>query len=179
MTVAVFGVAVLAFFHAMERNMQVHIIDPRDKRDGAVLTKLDFGTAQTRALLRSGWLADEQWLDGKQSVVWATGLTSEATLELPFAQSYRFRLHVFPYSPKGPACQTLEVRLNDKTLSRIFLEQGWRQYELPVPQAYTRAGKNDLQFRFNYTESPKSRERSSDTRLLSVAFDNLEVLSAQ
>jgi hypothetical protein len=67
----------------------------------------------------------------------------------------------------------IEVRLNNILVSKIFLERGWHSYEFNVPAI--RAGKNDVQFFYDYAESPKSRARSSDERALSVAFDKLEV----
>ena len=96
-------------------------------------------------------------------------------MELPAVQDYRFRLHVFPYPPTGTACQRIEAKLNSTVVVKIFLERGWHSYEFNVPKTAIKAGKNDVQFFYDYAESPKSRERSSDERALSVAFDKLEV----
>jgi undecaprenyl-diphosphatase len=173
--VAAFAIAGLIFFYSIETNVRIHMIVPATGQGIPATSTFDFGAARARNFLQYGWSGDEQWLDRKQSVVWASGLASALTMELPAVQDYRFRLHVFPYSPKRTACQRIEVRLNNILVSKIFLERGWHSYEFNVPSNAIRAGKNDVQFFYDYAESPKSRERSSDERALSVAFDTLEV----
>ena len=177
--VAAFGIAGLIFFYSIETNIRIHMAVPATGQGTPATGTFDFGTAQTRNFLQYGWSGDEQWLDRKQSVVWASGLASALTMDLPAVQDYRFRLHVFPYSPKKTACQRIEVRLNNILVSKTFLEPGWHSYEFNVPSNAIRAGKNDVQFFFAYAESPKSQERSSDERALSVAFDTLEVFPAR
>jgi hypothetical protein len=173
--VAALGIAGLIFFYSIETNVRNHMVLPAAGQGTPATSTFDFGTPQARNFLQYGWSGDEQWLDRKQSVVWASGLASALTMVLPAVQDYRFRLHVFPYSPKRTACQRIEVRLNNILVSKIFLERGWHSYEFNVPSDAIRAGKNDVQFFYDYAESPKSRERSSDERALSVAFDTLEV----
>jgi len=172
---AAFGIAGLIFFYSFETNIRIHRVVPATGQGIPATSTFDFGTAQARNFLQYGWSGDEQWLDRKQSVVWASGLASALTMKLPAVQDYRFRLHVFPYSPNRTACQRIEVRLNNILVSKIFLERGWHSYEFNVSSNAIRAGKNDVQFFYDYAESPKSRERSSDERALSVAFDKLEV----
>lgn len=171
------GIIGLAFFYATEKNIAVHRVESETAEKGPAVTAIDFGTLEARGVLNYGWSGDEEWFNGKQSVVWATGLASEAMMNLPVAQDYRFRLHVFPYSPRGPACQRVEVKLNDSVVSKIFLEQGWHWYEFNVPKTAIRAGENTVQFVYDYAESPKARTHSSDDRALSVAFDTLQVFS--
>jgi hypothetical protein len=55
------------------------------------------------------------------------------------------------------------------------LEQGWHVYEFNVPKALINHGKNDLEFAYDYADSPQSRAGGSDIRTLSVAFDKLEI----
>ncbi len=174
-TAAVIGTGGLAFFYHTEKNIEIHRLASNEAGKETAAAVIDFGTPEARSFLYYGWSLDEQWFEGKQSVVWATGLASELTMDLPAVQDYRFRLHVQPYSPKGPACQRLEVRLNDIVVSKIYLEQGWHWYEFDVPKTTLRAGKNNVRFLYDYAQSPKSRERSSDDRALSVAFDTLQV----
>lgn len=177
------GAAALAvvgwgFFHSGERNIAAHMITEDSGPRNAPIAALDFGTAQSRPLLRYGWWDDETWEQGKRTVVWAGGLASEIVLSLPAAQDYRFRLNVFPYSPKGPACQRVEVRINNTSVTRLFLEQGWHIYEFSVPKAEVIAGTNTLRFYFDYAEPPKLRGRNRDERPLSVAFDSLQAFAA-
>jgi len=177
--VLAFGIAGLAWFHLTERNIFAHMVVPAQARSSPAVTLFDFGSPQARNSLHYGWSGDERWLDGKQSVVWATGLGSELSMSLPEPQDYRFRLHVLPYSPKGPACQTVELRLNGVNVAKLFLEQGWHYYEIDVPKIATTSGSNRLQFFYSYAESPRSRKRAADLRALSVAFDKLEVIPAR
>lgn len=173
------GAAGLAFFISIERNIRHHTVVPDPANNALAIASLDFGMAQARKYLLYGWSIDEQWLGGKQSVVWAQGRASAVTIALPAVQDYRFRLRVLPYPPKGTACQRIEAKLNSTVVAKIFLEQGWHSYEFSVPNAAIRGGKNDMQFFYDYAESPKSREGTSDDRALSVAFDTLEVFPAR
>lgn len=170
------GVNGIVFFHSIEKRIRAHLLIPNEVvRTASAIATLDFGTSDTRQSLRYGWSGDESWLNGKRSVVWATGLASELTLSLPETQNLRFRLHVLPYAAKGTACQRIEVKMNDGFVTKVHLERGWHWYEFRVSKAFVRAGKNDLRFFYDYAESPKSRNRGPDDRSLSVAFDRLDV----
>jgi undecaprenyl-diphosphatase len=163
----------LVFFHSVEKNIETHLL-AGSAPPASVAAMVDFGAPEARPLLGYGWSRDELWFDGRQSVVWATGLSSALTANLPAMQDYRVRLRVFPYSPKGPACQQLEVKVNHRTVTKFLLEQGWHWYEFTLPKAAAKAGNNEIQFFYDYAESPKSRHRAADERRLSVAFDQLE-----
>jgi membrane-associated phospholipid phosphatase len=169
----------LAFFSLTERNINSSMTVPSAAQSTPAVATLDFGIAQARDHLRHGWSIDEQWLNGKQSVVWATGMASELTLELPAAQDLRFRVQAIPYSPSGLACQSIEITVNDLKVSKLFLERGWHSYEFAVPGTAIRPGRNSIQFFYIYAESPKLRGRSPDERVLSVAFDRLDVVAAR
>jgi hypothetical protein len=134
---------------------------------------VDFGVPEARAFLDYGWSGDEQWMDGKLSVVWAQGFAS--ALRLPFTHqgNYRFFLHLYPFMPKGPACQRIDTRVNGIPAARLHLEQGWHWYELKVPEKAVREGINNVQFSFDRAESPRSLGLSADERPLSVAFGSL------
>jgi membrane-associated phospholipid phosphatase len=179
LSAAAIGLVGLGFFYSTEKNIGAHMVAPDPAPTPPAIGTFDFGTPEARSLLLYGWSGDEQWFDGKQSVVWASGLASELLMSLPVAQDYRFRLHVFPYSPKGPACQRIEVKVNDTVVSKIFLEQGWHSYEFNVRKSAIKTGKNDIRFSYDYAESPKSHRRSSDERALSVAFDRLDIFPAR
>jgi hypothetical protein len=173
--VAVLGISGLAFFYAMESRIDAYRVDLQSTQNGPAIVSVDFGTAETRSYLRYGWFGDEQWLGGKQTVVWSNGLASELTINLPKVLNSRFRLRLFPYAPKGAACQTVEVRINDTNVHKIFLEKGWHSYEFIVPQTAVKIGANSVQFFYDHSESPRARENTTDARSLGVAFDKLEV----
>ena len=168
------GAGGLLFFNTVERNIEAYMLTAAPADKGAATT-FDFGTAQIRKFLHDGWSEDELWDKGKLSVVWANGLKSALAIELPSARDYRFRLTVLPYAPTGPACQRVEITLNHRPVTKIVLEQGWHSYEFNVPRALVNDGENDLEFAYDYADSPKSRARGSDVRTLSVAFDKLEI----
>lgn len=176
--VVVLTIIGVTFFFITERRISYSMIVPNAAQSTPTVATLDFGTTQARDHLQHGWSIDEQWLNGKQSVVWATGLASELMLDLPAAQGFRFRVQAIPYSPSGLACQTIDVRVNDIKLSTLILERGWHSYELAVPKNALRPGRNSVQFYYSFAESPKSRGHGTDERILSVAFDRLDVITA-
>ncbi len=174
--VSVLGLAVLAFFYSTENNIAAHLTANDSSLNPAAAAQFDFGSPQARSSLRYGWSGDESWSGGKRSVVWADALASELVMNLPAEQDYRFRFNVFPYFPKGPACQRVEVRVNGLIVAKVLLERGWHWYQFDVPKTAVHAGRNFVQFFYDYAETPKSRGRNSDERKLSVAFDMLEAL---
>jgi hypothetical protein len=171
------GLTAMFFFLAFEKSIQTHRVSTSDASQNLPGTvAVDFGTVEARSLLRYGWSEDERWMDGKRSVLWAEGPASELKLSLPYSRDYRMRLHLFPFAPRGPSCQRVEIRINGAFTARLHLEQGWHWYELRVPQTVAKAGNNEIQFYFDYAESPKSRGINADERPLSVAFDALETI---
>ena len=169
----------LVYFSFVEKSIRLHLVSSTLGNSAPAIATWDFGTTAARPYLRYGWSMDEHWLGDKQSVIWAQGRASAVVMELPAAQDYRFRLRVLPYAPKATACQRIEVKINNAVVAKLLLERGWHSYEFNAPKTAIRAGKNDVQFFYDYAESPKSRERSADERDLSVAFDKLEVFAAQ
>jgi len=166
----------LLFFYSIEKRIRAHLVIPNDAAaTSSASATIDFGTADARRLLGYGWSGDEWWPHGKRSVVWATGLASEITIILPGPRDFLFRLQALPYPPEGTVCQRVEIKVNNNVITKIHLERGWHRYEFQVPKDSVRAGKNDIQFFYDYAESPKSRNRSPDDRFLSVAFDKLDV----
>ena len=171
------GLSAWAFFYYAESKVAQHLVTANNIAvQDPKIADFDFGTPQARTSLRYGWSGDESWSGGKRSVVWATGLASELVMNLPTQQDYRFRFNVFPYSPKGPACQAIEIRLNGSVLAKVSLAPGWHWYEFDVPKTVIGNNGNYVQFFYDYAEAPKSRAKSSDDRLLSVAFDSLQAL---
>lgn len=174
-SVGAVALAGFAFFYVIETQVRSYkVVDTANQAGVAGTTSFDFGTPEVRKILGSGWSLDEYWQDTKQSVVWAEGTRSEMTAVFPSAAAYRWRLNLFPYTGRGPACQVIEVQVNKTSVVKMLLEQGWHWYEFDVPSGVIQNGNNQVEFRFNYSDSPKSQSRSTDTRRLSVAFDMLE-----
>ena len=44
-------------------------------------------------------------------------------MNLPAPEDYRFRFKELPYSPKGPACQRVEVRVNGQFVRTVSFAQ--------------------------------------------------------
>ena len=173
----VIGFGAVAFFFKLEKSIEVHRVEnSEDSRSYPKPIRINFGTSEARNLLHYGWSVDEKWMGGKLGVVWAEGLASELQVVLPYSADYRFRLHLFPYAPKGPACQRAEIKINDVSVTRLHLDQGWNWYEFRVPKKVIKTGKNDIQFYFDYAQSPKSLGLGADMRRLSAAFSSLQVI---
>jgi len=176
-TLAIVG---LLFFHRLDANSQTHLVSSAaNASETTMAVRVDFGSAEARKLLRYGWSGDESWFNGKRTVVWATGLGAEFMISLPSEQGYRFRFLMKPYTPKGLACQRVEIHVNDANVAKISLKRGWNWYEVSVPKTATRAEKNTVQLFFNHADSPKSLKRGPDERPLSIAFDKLEIFRSE
>lgn len=174
------GVAAAGFFYVIEQNIATHkLAFDKSANARSVLTTIDFGSPQARPALRAGWAEDESWEDGTRTLVWGTGVASEIELVLPSAQEYFFRLNVFPYAPKGLACQRIAVKINDLFVAKVLLEKGWHWYGFEVPKSAIRARENRVNFSYAYAQPPIERGTSADARPLSIAFDRLEVLSGK
>ena len=173
--VAAIALSAVGFFSVIETQVRSYrIAEGAIQKASTGTVSFDFGTPEVRRILGTGWSLDELWQDGRQSVVWAEGLRSEMSALFSTAAGYRWRLNLFPYTGRGPACQVVEVKVNKISVVKMLLEQGWHWYEFDVPKGVIQSGNNDVQFSFNFSESPKAHRRSEDTRRLSVAFDVLE-----
>jgi len=174
---AIVGIAGSVFFIAYEKSTRSHMVSDYDVFENSLTPVIvDFGTPEARKLFRYGWSTDEKWMDGKLSVVWADGRASALSVPFPNSENYRMRLRLFPFAPKGPSCKRVEVTVNSVFVASLYLEQGWHSYEFMVPKTTIKTGKNEIEFLFDYPESPNSRGISTDERLLSVAFETLEIL---
>ena len=177
--VLIIGVAFGGFFYTVERHIAAQRLSEGSSAAGqSLLMTIDFGHPQARAAFGRGWGDDESWNDGKRTLVWATGTASEMTLDLPAARDYFFRLYVFPNAPTGLACQRIAIDVNGVPIAKLFLEKGWHWYGFKVPKPLVRTGVNKIKFSYDYAQRPVSPDRNADSRLLSVAFDRLDVLSA-
>jgi len=167
----------LVFFLSFESSIRVHrIANSHPPGASGAPISVDFGTPEARRLLGYGWSIDEKWIVGTLSVVWAEGSASALSVPFPASENYLMRLRLYPFAPIGPSCQRVEVTVNRVSIARLHLERGWHNYEIDVPKTAVRTGNNEIQFSFDYAQSPKSRGTSADERLLSVAFDLVEFI---
>ena len=174
---AVAALTALVFFLSFERSIRVHrIANSHPPGASRAPISVDFGTPEARRLLGHGWSIDESWIVGTLSVVWAKGSASALSVPFPASENYRMRLRLYPFAPIGPSCQRVEVTVNRVSIARLHLQRGWHNYEIDVPKTAVRTGNNEIQFSFDYAQSPKSRGTSPDERLLSVAFDLVEFI---
>jgi hypothetical protein len=60
---------------------------------------------------------------------------------------------------------------------KLLLDRGWHDYEFNVSKSVLQIGANVIQFFYDYAEAPKVRGRNPDERVLSVAFDKLEMFA--
>ena len=174
--VAIIALGALLFFYRLEQYVQSYKSADATAPNAANGVVVDFGTAQVRPFLGQGWSGDELWMDGELSVVWAVGRASELSVDFASANLTRWSLHLFPYAGKGPACQIVDVSVNQAAVAKLLLEPGWHWYEIEIPPGLVRTGRNAVQFFYDFAESPQSRGKSRDPRILSVAFDKLEAL---
>ncbi len=98
---------------------------------------VDLGTDQARLHLGEGW--SESGAD----YVWAQ--RREARFLAVLSPDHR-RMSLLVMAPGSG--QSMEVVLNGKAVTSLELQEGWRDYEVPLPSALLREGLNELQFRF-------------------------------
>jgi hypothetical protein len=103
----------------------------------------------------------------------------EARVALPRLSpiEHRVRLLLHPFVGAGrPSCQTVEVAVNEVPVTTVWLDTGWRWYEMAVPaRAFTDAAPA-MRFRFARAERPGDHGLPADPRQLSVAFAVLQVI---
>lgn len=175
---AVGALPVLAFFFAYERALAAHQLAdlPEDPPAGVVLR---FGTEEARPYLGQGWSGDERWTSGFP-MIWAEGLEARVVLAGLPRTDHRLRLLLHPFVGVGrPSCQTVAVAVNGDPMATVWLDTGWRWYEVPIRAAALRDGAVDLHFRFARAERPADHGASADRRALSVAFAVLQVIPAK
>lgn len=173
--VATVALSAIGFFSVIETQVRSYKTAEATKQESSTATvTFDFGTPEVRRVLGSGWSIDELWGNTEQSVVWADRFRAEMNTLFPAAAGYRWRLNLFPYMSKGPACQVVEVKINRIAVVKMLLEQGWHWYEFDVPKGVIQSGNNHVQFLFNFSAPPRAHRKTGKVRRMSVAFDVLE-----
>ena len=139
-------------------------------------SKLDFGSPEARQLLREGWSHDEQWGgDGQTTFIWSQGHRTEFYLGLAGLADYSLVVRCMPFSYKGSPQQELNISINNMSLGRIVLEDGWKTYQIQIPRTLLQdvvPGFFRVKFTYSHVTRPSElNAQSPDQRQLAVAFD--------
>ncbi|HCH63825.1 MAG: hypothetical protein CL927_14535 [Deltaproteobacteria bacterium] len=131
---------------------------------------VDFGTAASKALLKSGWGGREHGPKGV-SYAWVTKKTAKLSLDLghPSPSTLSLRARPFAY-PNGPT-QTLDLVVNGTQTSTWQLEEGWHEYTAELPASAFRSGRNTVALTFGHATSPSAVGTGNDKRKLAAALD--------
>lgn len=138
---------------------------------------IDVGSKPARICLSSGWSGDEKWGNTNITFVWAEGLKSVVLLPLQNKTSLNLTVKCLPFIYDENTTQEMSICFNENFVSKWTLEPGWHEYEVSIPEKFTKSGINRLEFRYKYAESPKEHGMSNDTRELAVAFDWIRIKS--
>lgn len=134
--------------------------------------EIDPGSAADRGLLVAGWGRPEVDPGNGRTFVWAiaAAATLEVTLLQPAATTFRFVCR--PFVVDGMPSQTVEVVVNGVPVGAVTLARRTRAYSLDIPAERVRPGRNQIDLRFAYAESPSRRDPGSDDqRTLAAAFE--------
>jgi arylsulfatase A-like enzyme len=138
--------------------------------------RIDPGSAADRGLLVAGWGRPEVDPGTGKAFVWATSTTAtfEVTLLQPAATSLRFVCR--PFAFEGAPSQTVEVVANGVPAGTVTLGRRAEPYSVQIPAERLWPGRNRLELRFAYAESPRRVDPGSDDqRTLAAAFEELEL----
>lgn len=140
-------------------------------------SSIDFGTAEARRHLVSGWSRD--MTDGNnRSLVRSVG--EQSTLRFfifePRTTAIRFRCR-----PRAglTSISSLEIRLNGATAGSVELEPRLKTYELEVPADLLIGGENLLSFAYVFAGSPAQESTAEVVDLTSVGWFNLNIGGSQ
>ncbi len=129
------------------------------------------GGADNGRHLGEGWFRPEE-IAGVPGRWAGQTLTTTLRLMLEPTTDYALRLHALAY----PAGQRITLRINGQTISTLTLPQAWSYIEARLPESeIPRAAPLTLELVHARAESPfqVSRGTSSDTRLLTAAYESL------
>jgi len=130
---------------------------------------LDFGSAEGRSRLTSGWYRNERSRDGG-SFVWSKGESSEIEIFLAAPRDLRLAIRCAPFMTGGPP-QSMRVEVNGRGLgSAVELSPGMHDYTIAVPAALLVAGENRFAFRYRTVSAPTA---DTGRRQLAVQWDAL------
>jgi membrane-associated phospholipid phosphatase len=105
-----------------------------------------FGRLAPQAALSGAWGDATEEPTGP--ITWMQRGEASVRLELPATQSYQLKLAVRPFvESKTFACFPLEIFINQRSVSRLLLSRGWREYALFLDPAWIMPGANVITFR--------------------------------
>lgn len=126
---------------------------------------LDFGTREARAALVSGWSRNETGADGV-SFVWSLGEASAVEFFLASPRDLQVAIRCAPFMVP----QAMRVEVNGRSLGRVEMAAGLREYVIAVPRAVVTAGTNRLTFRYANVSAPSAE---TGHRRVAVQWDAL------
>ena len=141
---------------------------------------IDFGDPSAEESLRAGWDHPEVVSGSGRPFVWAAADSASFDTFLLRTDYPAVDFRCWPYTFDGAPPQTVEVRINDRSIGAVELENGPADYSLAVPGGVLTPGDNKVELAFAYAESPRDHQpESSDRRSLAVAFDTFGFSGAQ
>jgi hypothetical protein len=133
--------------------------------------RVDIGN-QDEWLIADGWHAPEK--EGATTFRWAA---SPATLRIPLDHAaplrVQVRLHAFSY--RGAPPQSIAISANGRACPQLPVTADWQTVECALDAASWRAGVNELELRFAYSQRPIDVGAGGDLRPLAAAVDWVRV----
>lgn len=135
--------------------------------------RIDFGAAEARGSMVSGWSWNETAPDGT-TFVWGTGAESIVELHLNGLgpTELRFRAQPLPAAGHRAAPRAVEVAVGDQTIARAELIGGFTEHRLAVDPALWPT--TDVRLRLRHLPPPPAPSGRGQRRL-AVAWDWLEL----
>jgi len=65
----------------------------------------------------------------------------------------------------------MSVYFKDNLVDKLIFRPRWQEYNVQISEKFTKIGVNELEFRYEYAESPKDHGINNGARKLAVAFD--------
>lgn len=111
-----------------------------------------FGSEAAYPYQAEGWDRDET-IAG-ESANWANQSDARVLFPIREVSDYQITLRALPFTyPQSPV-QTMEIVINDQSISKLELSDGWQNYTLTLPARALRVGLNKLVLKFGRTVQP-------------------------
>jgi arylsulfatase A-like enzyme len=112
---------------------------------GQQLRDLDLGTPAAHVHLRRGWSPPETLPTGER-VVWAAARRAQLFFTLRDRAPRRLVVRCGITSSALRPARNVIVRLNDRMIGKLRLQEGWQEHALDLPERTQRPGRNILEF---------------------------------
>lgn len=120
---------------------------------------VDFGDETSIPYLFQGWLNGQRESD--KTIAWA--IDDGATLLLTLKPGIGQRLLISARPVKGTEGQTVKVYLNQKHVTTLRLNEGWKPHEIPLPDGYVVDGLNRVYFNPSGSAKQETTPMNFDT----------------